>query len=161
VLVFNLFPLALDWQTHFILPEYLMQKDQKLTVEEAVDTLKRAGVPEDQMGALERQLVADSSSNATINKDSSARSVNFVCAGVVEPEPDTTKKAVANAEEIDLPESDSDDENIEIAQKSVPAAVFGELAKKAAEEQEGEDDGAAASESRLGALERIKRQRQQ
>jgi pre-mRNA-splicing factor SYF1 len=138
-----------------------MQKDQKLTVEEAVDTLKRAGIPEDQMGALERQLAADSSSNAAISNDSSARSLSFVRAGVVEPEPDTSKKAVANAEEIDLPESDSDDENIEIAQKSVPAAVFGELAKKATEEQEGEDEGAAAGESRLGALERIKRQRQQ
>lgn len=138
-----------------------MQKDQKLTVEEAVDTLKRAGVPEDQMGALERQLAPDSSSNPAINKDSSTRSLNFVRAGVVEPEPDTTKKAIANAEEIDLPESDSDDENIEIAQKSVPDAVFGELAKKAAEEHEGEDEGAAASESRLGALERIKRQRRQ
>lgn len=137
-----------------------MQKDQKLTVEEAVDTLKRAGVPEDQMGALERQLSTDSLSNAAISKDSTTRSLNFVRAGVVEPETDATKKAVANAEEIDLPESDSDDENIEIAQKSVPAAVFGELAKKAAEEQ-GEDEDAAAGESRLGALERIKRQRQQ
>ncbi|KAJ3698708.1 hypothetical protein LUZ61_002413 [Rhynchospora tenuis] len=145
-------------QTHFILPEYLMQKDQKLTVEEAVDTLKRAGVPEDQMGALERQLAADPLSNSSINKDSSARAVSFVRGGVVEPESDTIKRAVANAEEIDLPESDSDEENIEIAQKSVPAAVFGELAKKAAEEKEGEDDGAG---TKLGALERIKRQRQQ
>lgn len=137
-----------------------MQKDQKLTVEEAVDTLKRAGLPEDQMSVLERQLGADSS-NPAANKDSSARAVNFVRAEVAEPEPDTTK-TVANAEEIDLPESDSDDENIEIAQKSVPAAVFGELAKKVTDEQEGEDEGAAAaSESQLGALERIKRQRRQ
>ncbi|KAF3334916.1 pre-mRNA-splicing factor SYF1-like protein [Carex littledalei] len=147
-------------QTHFILPEYLMQKDQKLTVEEAVDTLKRAGLPEDQMSVLERQLGADSS-NPAANKDSSARAVNFVRSEVAEPEPDTTKMAVANAEEIDLPESDSDDENIEIAQKSVPAAVFGELANKVTEEQEGEDEGAAASESQIGALERIKRQRRQ
>lgn len=137
-----------------------MQKDQKLTVEEAVDTLKRAGLPEDQMSVLERQLGADSS-NPAANKDSSARALNFVRAEVAEPEPDTTKMAVANAEEIDLPESDSDDENIEIAQKSVPAAVFGELAKKVTDEQEGEDEGAAASESQLGALERIKRQRRQ
>ncbi|KAJ4755519.1 Pre-mRNA-splicing factor SYF1 [Rhynchospora pubera] len=139
--------------------QYLMQKDQKLTVEEAVDTLKRAGFPEDQKGVLERQLVAKPSSNSSINKDSSARAVSFVSGGVVEPEPNTIKRAVAIAEEIDWPESDSDEENIEIAQKIVPAAVFGELGKRAAEEN-GEDDDAGTKESRFGALERIKRQRQ-
>ncbi|KAF2305099.1 hypothetical protein GH714_001780 [Hevea brasiliensis] len=36
-------------QTHFILPEYLMQKDQRLNIDEAKDKLKQAGVPEDEM----------------------------------------------------------------------------------------------------------------
>ncbi|KAJ3708167.1 hypothetical protein LUZ61_011872 [Rhynchospora tenuis] len=148
-------------KTHFILQEYLMQKDQKLSVKEAVGALKRAGVPKDEMGALEQQLAGDSSANSSTIKDSSARAVSFVHRGVVEPEPDTTKRLVANAEEIDLPESDSDEEGIEIAQKSVPAAVFGELANKAADKKEREDDVAGHNENRLGALERIKRQRQQ
>ncbi|KAG1371591.1 PsbB mRNA maturation factor Mbb1, chloroplastic [Cocos nucifera] len=143
-------------QTHFILPEYLMQKDQKLNLEEAVDTLKRAGVPEDEMAALERQL-APAPANVPVSDGS--RVMNFVSAGV-ESQPDG-RKVTANNEDIELPEeSDSEDENIEIAQKDVPAAVFGDLARNVAEDQ---DKGAAAedngSNSNLGALERIKRQR--
>ncbi|XP_038988966.1 pre-mRNA-splicing factor SYF1 [Phoenix dactylifera] len=145
-------------QTHFILPEYLMQKDQKLNLEEAVDTLKRAGVPEDEMAALERQLAP---APAKVPASDGDRVMNFVSAGV-ESQPDG-RKVTANSEDIELPEeSDSEDENIEIAQKDVPAAVFGELAHTAAEDQ---DKGAAAedngSNSHLGALERIKRQRRQ
>ncbi|KAJ4810460.1 Pre-mRNA-splicing factor SYF1 [Rhynchospora pubera] len=140
--------------------EYLMQKDQKLSVEEAVVTLKRAGVPGDQMGALEQQLAANSSANSSTNKDSSARAVSFVHGWAVEPEPDTAKRAVTNSEEIDLPESYSDEEDIKISQKSVTAAVFCELANKAAG-REREDDVASTNESSLGELERIKRQRQQ
>ncbi|XP_072976076.1 uncharacterized protein [Typha angustifolia] len=139
-------------QTHFILPEYLMQKDQKLNLEEAVDTLKRAGVPEDEMAALERQLAPAASANLPA-KDS-GRMVNFISAGA-EPQPDGGRNLIANKEDIELPEeSESDDENIEIAQKDVPAAVFGDLAQHAATE-DSEDN------SRLGALERIKRQRRQ
>lgn len=143
-------------QTHFILPEYLMQKDQKLNLEEAVDTLKRAGVPEDEMAALERQLAP-----APASAPDGGRVMNFVSAGV-ESQPDG-RKVAANNEDIELPEeSDSEDEKIEIAQKDVPAAVFGDLARKAAEDQE---KGAAAeddeSTNHLGALERIKRQRRQ
>lgn len=135
-------------QTHLILPENLMQKDHKLNLEEAVDTLKRAGVPEDEMAALERQL-APSTNLAT--KDGS-RMMNFVSAGV-ESKPND-KKVIGNNEDIDLPEeSDSDDEKIEIAQKDVPKSVFGELALKITEENEGN--------APLGALERIKRQRKQ
>ncbi|KAL4196765.1 hypothetical protein AMTRI_Chr04g247880 [Amborella trichopoda] len=66
-------------QTHFILPEYLMQKDQKLILEETVDTLKRAGVPEDEMAVLERQLAPPASGTTT--KDG-IREVGFVSAGV-------------------------------------------------------------------------------
>ncbi|XP_068666830.1 uncharacterized protein [Aristolochia californica] len=143
-------------QTHFILPEYLMQKDQKLNLEETVDTLKRAGVPEDEMAALERQLLP------TITSDGSKR-VGFVSAGVeVQPgvtqTPDGGRKVTVDQEDIELPE-DFEDDQVEISQKDVPASVFGELAsevEKVNKKRDVEDDN-----SRLGALERIKRQRQQ
>ncbi|XP_010244955.1 PREDICTED: pre-mRNA-splicing factor SYF1 [Nelumbo nucifera] len=147
-------------QTHFILPEYLMQKDQKLSLEETVDTLKRAGVPEDEMAALEKQL-APAEANAP-GKDSN-RKLGFVSAGVesqpgVIHTPDGGRKVTANSEDIELPEeSDSeDDEKVEIAQKDVPAAVFGDLAKKVETDNDAKDK---ESEGHLGALERIKRQR--
>lgn len=123
-------------QTHFILPEYLMQKDQTVSLDEAKETLKQAGVPEDQMASLEKK-------------------VGFVSAGV-ESQTDGGIKANANNEDIDLPEgSDSeDDEKIEIAQKDVPSAVFGGLVRKREEGSEKNEDV-----TRLGALERIKRQK--
>ncbi|XP_021815466.1 pre-mRNA-splicing factor SYF1 [Prunus avium] len=146
-------------QTHFILPEYMMQKDQRLNMDEAKDKLKQAGVPEDEMAALERQLAPVA--NGTTTKDSN-RKVGFVSAGV-ESQTDGGIKVAANHEDIELPDaSDSeDDEGVEIAQKEVPSAVFGELAnkRKEAEKDEG-GDGAAATkddDSHLGALERIKR----
>ncbi|XP_015888127.3 uncharacterized protein LOC107423123 [Ziziphus jujuba] len=141
-------------QTHFILPEYLMQKDQRLDLDEAKDKLKQAGLPEDEMAALERQLIP-AANDTTTAKDSS-RKVGFVSAGV-QPEADggiTT----TNREDIELPEgSDSeDDERVEIAQKDVPDAVFGDLAQKRKDAEAPTDkDG----ESRLGALERLKRQK--
>ncbi|KAL5994864.1 hypothetical protein ACLOJK_024921 [Asimina triloba] len=153
-------------QTHIILPEYMMQKDQKLNLEETVDTLKRAGVPEDEMAALERHL-APSSANQPASD--SGRRVSFVSAGV-ESQPgvvDGGRKATANHEDIELPEgSDSDDESddrLEITQKNVPAAVFGDLAKQVNKEADAAADGGEENEgrSRLGALERIKRQRLQ
>ncbi|KAF7801355.1 pre-mRNA-splicing factor SYF1 [Senna tora] len=115
-------------QTHFILPEYLMQKDQAVPLEEAKETLKQAGVPEDQMASLEKK-------------------VGFVSAGI-----ESQANGGTNKEEIDLPEgSDSeDDEKIEIAQKDVPTEVFGGLVRK----REETDKKEAAQ---LGALERIKR----
>lgn len=146
-------------QTHLILTENLMQKDQKLNLEEAVDTLKRAGVPEDEMAALERQLAPQPPPT------SNTRMVNFVSASTTESQPDAPKKVIANNEDIELPEeSDSDeDDKVDIKQKEVPAGVFGELAnmvKEADNNKDGnndEDNGNA----RLGALERIKRQRRQ
>ncbi|KAK9154116.1 hypothetical protein Sjap_001596 [Stephania japonica] len=147
-------------QTHFILPEYLMQKDQKLNLEDTVDTLKRAGVPEDEMAALERQF-APPAANTTA-KDG-ARKLGFVSAGVesqpgVVRTPDGGRKVTANHEDIELPEEsdEEDDDNVEIAQKDVPAAVFGELADKV---DANKKDGNGESEAKLGALERIKRQR--
>ncbi|GMY35427.1 pre-mRNA-splicing factor SYF1 [Fagus crenata] len=148
-------------QTHFILPEYLMQKDQRLNLDDARDKLKQAGVAEDEMAALERQL-APVVDNAAA-KDSS-RKVGFVSAGV-ESQSDGVIKVSANHEDIELPEeSDSDDdEKVEIAQKDVPSAVFGGLVRKRDEaDNDAEGQNAAATkekdgESRLGALERIKR----
>ncbi|KAK0580123.1 hypothetical protein LWI29_036715 [Acer saccharum] len=150
-------------QTHFILPEYLMQKDQKLTIDDAKDKLKRAGVPEDEMAALERQLAPAANDN---NAKDSSRIVGFVSAGV-ESQTDGGVKVTANHEDIELPdESDEegDEEKVEIAQKDVPTAVFGGLAGKRDEsekDEEGEDAGGGVKdgESRLGALERIKRQK--
>lgn len=144
-------------QTHFILPEYMMQKDQTLTLDDAKDKLKLAGVPEDEMAALERQL-APSSNN--VNAKDGSRKVGFVSAGV-ESQADGGLKPVAT-EDIELPEeSDSEDEEtVEIAQKDVPSAVFGGLVRKRDEDGNngGDDtDGAKDGESRLGALERIKR----
>uniref|UniRef100_A0A6N2KZ98 Pre-mRNA-splicing factor SYF1 n=1 Tax=Salix viminalis TaxID=40686 RepID=A0A6N2KZ98_SALVM len=139
-------------QTHFILPEYLMQKDQRLNIDDAKDKLKQAGLPEDEMAALERQLAP--AINKTTAKDSS-RTVGFVSAGV-QSQSDEGLQVTANQEDIELPEeSDSeDDEKVEIAQKDVPSAVFGGLAGK---REEPEKDDAKDGGSRLGALERIKR----
>ena len=135
-----------------------MQKDQTVNLDEAKDKLKEAGVPEDEMAALERQLAP--AANNTVAED---RKVGFVSAGV-ESQTDGGLKASANQEDIELPEeSDSDDEEkVEITQKDVPSAVFGGLIRKRDEnETNGEVDGAKDkdNENRLGALERIKRQK--
>ncbi|CAN6858492.1 unnamed protein product [Brassica oleracea] len=148
-------------QTHFILPENMMQKD-KIDVEEAKDELKKAGLPEDEMAALERQLMAAPMSTTVTSKDGGRR-VGFVSAGVISQSGENAGKPVTgNGEDIELPdESDEDesdgDDNVEIAQKEVPAAVFGGLARKREEDgKEAEEDGAGKT---LGALERIKRQK--
>ncbi|KAL6560459.1 hypothetical protein OROGR_004018 [Orobanche gracilis] len=149
-------------ETHFILPEYLMQKDQMQTLEEAKDVLKKAGVAEDEMEALERQLLP--SANQTTAKDA-GRKLGFVSAGVQNRGEPTTK---INKEDIELPEDSEseDDEKVEIAQKDVPTAVFGGLARK---REEMDDDGRGGvstvaenkdnDDGHLGALERIKRMR--
>ncbi|KAF3954261.1 hypothetical protein CMV_020375 [Castanea mollissima] len=115
-------------QTHFILPEYLMQKDQRLNLDDARDKLKQAGVAEDEMAALERQLAPVVDNGAA--KDNNRR-VGFVSAGV-ESQSEGVIKVTANNEDIELPEeSDSDDDDkVEIAQKDVPTAVFGGLVRK-------------------------------
>lgn len=148
-------------QTHFILPEYLMQKDQMQTLEEAKDVLKKAGVADDEMAALERQLAPPE--NDTKSKEQS-RVVGFVSAGVVES---NGQKVTANNEDIELPEesdSEEDDDKVEIALKEVPDAVFGGLIRKRDEGDEAEDNSTAKnkdSDGPLGALERIKRRKQQ
>ncbi|KAL5704901.1 hypothetical protein ACHQM5_023263 [Ranunculus cassubicifolius] len=125
-------------QMHFVQAEHLMQKDQKVSVEATMDTVKRAGVPEDEMAALERQFAPPTANDG-------ARKLGFVSAGV---ESQGTLKV--NHEDIDLPDgSDTeDDENVDIAQKDVPTAVYGGLMNKIWER-----DG------KIGALERLKRQK--
>ncbi|EXB51813.1 Pre-mRNA-splicing factor SYF1 [Morus notabilis] len=143
-------------QTHFILPEYLMQKDQTVSLDDAKDKLKQAGVTEDEMAALERQLAP--AANDTTARDSN-RKVGFVSAGT-ESQPNADIRSTANAEDIELPEesdSEEDDERVEIKQKDVPDAVFGELAQKRKDAEDGDDT--KDNDSRLGALERIKRQK--
>ncbi|ESW20228.1 hypothetical protein PHAVU_006G191100 [Phaseolus vulgaris] len=143
---------ASNRQTHF-----LMQKDQTVNLDEAKDKLNQAGIPEDEMAALEMQLPP--AADNTVTKD---RKVGFVSAGV-ESQSDGGIKTSANNEDIELPEdSDSDDgdDKIEIAQKDVPSAVFGGLIRKRDEDDKnGEIDAAKDkdNENRLGALERIKR----
>ncbi|XP_021845190.1 uncharacterized protein [Spinacia oleracea] len=147
-------------QTHFILPELMMQKDEKISLDTAVDVLKQAGVGEDEMAALERRLAP--ADNDVPAKDK-ARTVGFVSAGV-ESQADTGRRNV-NQEEIELPEESDDDEDddvekVEIAQKDVPSAVFGGLAKKREDPEKPEDgDEAKEADSRLGALERLKRRK--
>lgn len=131
-----------------------MQKDQTVSLDDAKDKLKQAGVTEDEMAALERQLAP--AANDTTARDSN-RKVGFVSAGI-ESQPNGGLKATANVEDIDLPEesdSEEDDEKVEIKQKDVPDAVFGDLAQKRKEAEE--RDAIKDDESRLGALERIKR----
>ncbi|XP_071930402.1 uncharacterized protein [Coffea arabica] len=149
-------------QTHFILPEYLMQKDQMQTLEEAKDVLKKAGVADDQMAALEKKLLP--SANDAVTKDSN-RVLGFVSAGV-QSVGDGAPKDTENKEDVELPEeSDSeDDDKVEIAQKDVPNAVFGGLIRKREETDNPEngDDAAAGKdedEGHLGALARFKRSR--
>lgn len=131
-----------------------MQKDQTVSLDDAKDKLKQAGVTEDEMAALERQLAP--AANDTTARDSN-RKVGFVSAGI-ESQPNGGLKATANVEDIELPEesdSEEDDEKVEIKQKDVPDAVFGDLAQKRKEAEE--RDVIKDDESRLGALERIKR----
>ncbi|KAK3015443.1 hypothetical protein RJ639_007775 [Escallonia herrerae] len=142
-------------QTHIILPEYQMQKD-KPNHEDTLDALKRAGVPDDEMAALERQLVPAANDAAT--KDG-PRKVGFVSAGV-QSHTDGGLKVTANHEDIELPDgSDSEDERVEIAQKDVPDAVFGGLIRKREESDVGDEEATRSkdNDSHLGALERIKR----
>eukprot|EP00249_Psilotum_nudum_P021080 c27963_g1_i1 orf=1135-4002(-) len=157
-------------QTHFILPEFLMQKDLgKMSLEETVDTLKSAGLPDDEMAALERQLAV----NVPVNVGDGVRALGFVSGGV-EMQRDaglavanSANKATFNPDEIELQEeeSDTDNERVEVTEKEVPAAVYGDLADTARKFAKEVEDGSKQTnwerEEPLGALERIKRQRNQ
>lgn len=139
-----------------------MQKDQMQTLEEAKDVLKKAGVADDEMAVLERQLLPPANDPTT--KDT-GRQLGFVSAGLQQNGGETT----ANREDIELPEdSESEDEDkVEIAQKEVPAAVFGGLVRKRDEEagENGEEGNETNTKERteddghLGARERFKKRR--
>ncbi|KAM0965658.1 hypothetical protein ACFX13_021924 [Malus domestica] len=117
---------------------YMMQKDQRLNMDEAKNKLKQAGVPKDENAALKRQFAP--LANDTTTKDSSR--IGFMNAGAIQ-QTDGGIKVTANPEDIELPE-ENDSENderveIQIAQKEVLDAVFGELAKKRKEAEKNED----------------------
>ncbi|KAH9748471.1 TPR REGION domain-containing protein [Citrus sinensis] len=120
-----------------------IEKDQRLSIDDAKDKLKQAGVHEDEMAALERQL-APAANNG--NAKDSSRKVGFVSAGV-ESQTDGGIKTTANHEDIELPdESDSEEEEkVEIAQKDVPSAVYGGLARKREGSEEDGDNSADAN----------------
>ncbi|KAL8138002.1 hypothetical protein V2J09_004003 [Rumex salicifolius] len=138
-------------QTHFILPEYLMQKDEIVNPDKAMKQDGEEG--EDEMAALERKLAP------AVTEAAPTRIVGFVSSGIEGQKPSSTNITTIN-EDIELPdESDSEEEQegdkVEIAQKEVPSSVFGGLAQKRDEP----DDGDKGSGGPLGALERIKRQK--
>jgi len=137
-----------------------MQKDKLLDVEDAKGELKRAGLPEDEMAALERQLL--STTTPTEPAKDGGRRVGFVSAGVISQSGENEGKPVTgNGEDIELPDESDDesdgDDHVEISQKEVPAAVFGGLARK--RDEDGEEAGEDGAAQKLGALERIKRQK--
>ncbi|EFJ24307.1 hypothetical protein SELMODRAFT_232369 [Selaginella moellendorffii] len=127
----------------------------------------------DEMAALERQIAPVGQTQPPSTLKEGLRQLGFVSAGVQAAEgrilaPGDAKK---NPDEIELPESDEEDETGEkLVQKAVPDAVFGGLAHKA-ENGGKEDDGKAPANPKagkennrdkdepLGALERLKRQR--
>ncbi|GBG68652.1 hypothetical protein CBR_g3193 [Chara braunii] len=217
-------------QMHFMLPEYLMAKDKgnvKDTVDAAVEKLRQASAPEDDMAALERAATGQPdtaypvggstsgmagaprfvSSTAAANDFASAfgfRRMEFSSASTMEPEDgergggggaggvggsgmgngsgsraEEVKIKVpssVNPEEIELGDDDEEMEededgraggDIEVTQKAVPSAVFGEFAEKAKHLQEtasasNQNDTRTEEEGKsLGALERFKRQRRQ
>lgn len=124
-----------------------------------MDALKRAGAPEDEMAALERQLAP------SVNDDSS-RKVGFVSAGVETRNGETGNDAIQGAtdnDNIELPEDDdSNEDEVEIAQKAVPASVFGDLASKVDIDKDIENKRKENGDSApMGALERIKRLRRE
>lgn len=138
-----------------------MQKDQMQTLEEAKDVLKKAGVADDEMAVLERQLLPPANDPTT---NDTGRRLGFVSAGLQQNGGETT----ANREDIELPEdSESEDEDkVEIAQKEVPAAVFGGLVRKrdeeAGEDAEGNESNTKENtddDGKLGARERFKKRR--
>ena len=140
-----------------------MQKEQGKASEEGADAIRRVGAPEDEMAALERQLAP-----AVIPAlQGGTRALGFVSAGI---EIQGSAGEVKNPDEIELGEDDDDEEEveesekIEVTQKKVPDAVYGDLAeaaKKLLQNDEGGKQRSRESDEPMGALERFKRQRQQ
>ncbi|XVF59163.1 hypothetical protein PTKIN_Ptkin07bG0253600 [Pterospermum kingtungense] len=116
--------------------------------------LKQAGISEDEMAALERQLLP--AANNAVVKDS-ARNVGFVSAGV-EAQADGGMKTRANVEEIVLPEENDSDDNggVEMEQRDVPSAMWSRKRKDNENDDGGVDDSAAKDKGGKSP-ERIKR----
>lgn len=108
-------------------------------MDEAKDKMKQAGITEDEMAVLGRQLAP-----ALANNNASAKEVRttlgFV-SGEVESQTGRVKTTV-NHEDIKLPgeieSEDEEEERVEIAQKDVPSTALGGLIKR---REEGENDG--------------------
>lgn len=140
------------------------QTGGKVSMEEAVDALAEAGISRDDgMAALEKQMASAASEGM--------KSLGFVSAGV-QAQPDSQVAGLergkndANDEEIGLDdeEEEEDGAGVDVAEKSVPDSVFGNLAKvRNAEDDSNErgDKREAAEAEPLGAKERFKRQKKQ
>lgn len=131
-----------------------MQKDQTLDLDEAKDKLKQAGISEDEMAALERQL-APAAENDLPAKEGSRTVVGFVRGGV-EAQTDNGVKTTLNTEDIELPEEDDEEEEerVEVVEKDVPEGVYrGSVRMR----EDGEKD--APTKDFQGARERFKRQK--
>ncbi|KAG8091135.1 hypothetical protein GUJ93_ZPchr0011g27732 [Zizania palustris] len=92
------------------------------------------------MAALEKKLIlGPSMAPPTVPSTAIApanRMVNFVSARVEEHAESSRQQAAAtNNEDIELPD-DSNEEYVQIVEKSVPIVVFGELGKRAVENRE-------------------------
>ncbi|CAN6463333.1 unnamed protein product [Victoria cruziana] len=115
------------------------------------------------MAALEKQVA--SPAVEAVPRDGMG-SLGFVSAGVEgQVGTDSVRNVMANPEDIELDEDGEDDfdERVEVAQKDVPAAVFGDLAKKVEADKSQSNASEDGKEARpLGALERLeKRQKMQ
>ncbi|XP_024384058.1 uncharacterized protein [Physcomitrium patens] len=148
-------------QMHFILPEYLMQRETgKVSMEEAVDALAGAGISRDDgMAALEKEMASSAGKDGM-------KALGFVSAGV-QSQTDggaglERDRKDANDEEIGLEdEEEEEDAGVDVAEKSVPDSVFGNLAqvKHAGESNEKGEKREFADAEPLGAKERFKRQK--
>lgn len=140
---------------HFRIPEHLLVKNQPVEGQEAAT---RPAV--DGMAALEQQAQPGTSPGVS-------RAPQFVSSARATAEmaqamgvDGGTAEVPLNPDEIELKDEDeeegaSDEEDgVALAQKEVPASVYGELADRAKKQGE-------AREEPVGALERIKRQRRQ
>lgn len=138
-----------------------MQRETgKVSMEEAVDALAGAGVSRDDgMAALERQMASSTSEGV--------KSLGFVSAGV-QSQVDggaglERGRANANDEEIGLEDDEEEEEGagVDVAERSVPDSVFGNLAPVRNEEDKDNKREPAEATETLGAKERFKRQKKQ
>lgn len=140
---------------HFRIPEHLLVKNQPVEGQEAA-----ARPASDDMAALEQQAQLGNSPGVSRAPQfvSSARATAEMAqamgvdgsGGEVPLNPDEIELKDEDEEELASDEEDT----VQVAQKEVPASVYGDLAEKVKKQQE-------TREEPVGALERIKRQRRQ